>query len=255
MRFLLTNDDGIQSDGIRALARAAAPFGEVSVVAPDGQRSATGHAITLSRPLRARPWPAAEAPFGTAVDGTPADCVKLALSGVLGPLPDLVLTGVNLGPNAGAAVPYSGTCSAAAEAALDRVGAIAFSLDTFESPLWETAEGIAGKVLAAHAAGKLPIRPGTFWNVNIPNLPLDEIKGFRACRMSRSRFVERYEERRDPWGAPYFWVLGDIVDDETSPDGDLQALREGWVAVSRLGVWQTDADDDGWRAAAEAIAP
>ncbi|MBQ7251613.1 MAG: 5'/3'-nucleotidase SurE [Kiritimatiellae bacterium] len=254
MQFLLSNDDGIQSDGLRALARAAAPFGGLRVIAPDGQRSATGHAITLSRPLRARPWPDADKPFGTALDGLPADCVKLALSGVLGPIPDAVLTGVNLGPNAGAAVPYSGTCSAAAEAALDRVGAIAFSLDTFTDPRWDTAEAIAGKVLSAFAAGRLPLRPGTFWNVNIPNLPVADIKGFRACTLSRSRFVERYEQRADPWGDPYFWVVGDIVDDETAPDGDLQALREGFVSLSRLTVWNTDADD-GWRAAAEALSP
>jgi 5'-nucleotidase len=254
MRFLLTNDDGIQADGIRALARAAAPFGELRVIAPDVQRSATGHAITLTRPLRAHPWPSAADPFGLAIDGTPADCVKLALSGVLGPLPDLVLSGVNFGPNAGAAVPYSGTCSAAAEAALDRVGGIAFSLATFSDPLWETAEWAVGKILSAHAAGAFPFRPGTFWNVNIPNLPVADIKGFRACNMSRSRFVERCEKRLDPSGDPYFWVAGDICNDEPGPGGDLDTLQEGFVSLSRLTVWQTD-EDDGWRAAADALRP
>ena len=133
--MLLTNDDGIRAEGIRVLAEAVKGIGEVSVVAPDGERSAIAQAITLDRPLYAEPWPKEGEAFGWAVSGTPADCVKIGVRKLLPEPPDLVLSGINLGPNAGISVLYSGTVSAASEALILGLPAIAFSLTTFEGPI------------------------------------------------------------------------------------------------------------------------
>jgi 5'-nucleotidase len=236
MRILLANDDGIHAEGIHVLKRVAGDFGEALAVAPDGERSACSHAITLTRALRARPWPSKENPFGFAVDGMPVDCVKLGVSGAFGPPPELVLSGINLGPNAGISVLYSGTVGVASEGAISGIPAIAFSLATFENPLWETAEAVARTVLAAYAAGNLAVPAGTFLNVNIPNLPLGELKGFAATRMGASRFVETYERRLDPWGNPYFWMSGELVSLGDDAGTDLGALRNGFVSVSPIGL-------------------
>lgn len=236
MRILLSNDDGISAEGLHVLAGVAEEFGEVRVVAPDGERSAISHAITLTRALRARPWPNREKPFGIAVDGMPADCVKLGVAGAFGEAPDFILSGINLGPNAGISVLYSGTVGVASEGAISGLPAMAFSLATFVEPLWGTAAAVARVMLAAHMGGKLRIPEGIFLNVNIPNVPVGELKGFAATRMGESRFIERYEKRVDPWGDPYFWMTGDLVSLGEEVGTDLGAIRGGYVSVSPIGL-------------------
>ncbi|MDY0144909.1 MAG: 5'/3'-nucleotidase SurE [Kiritimatiellia bacterium] len=240
MRILISNDDGIQAAGIHALHNAVKDLGEIHVIAPDRERSAIGHGITLSKPLHARSWPPGEPPFGTAISGTPADCVKLAVSLLLNPKPDLILSGINLGPNAGISVLYSGTVSAATEGPIMGIPSIALSLDTFTDPCWDTAARVSRELVEQVVAGRLQIAPGIFWNVNIPNCPYDQLAGLRITRMGSSRFVEQYEQRSDPWGHPYYWMTGELFENGDMSGTDLEALREGYVSLSPIGLDHTE---------------
>ena len=240
MRILLCNDDGIQAPGIHALHGAVQDLGEVVVVAPNGERSAISHGITLTKPLHARPWPPGGPAFGTAISGTPADCVKLAVSLLLDPKPDLILSGINLGPNAGISVLYSGTVSAATEGPLMGIPSMALSLDTFHDPNWDTAARVSRHLVEQVVGGKLRIAPDIFWNVNIPNLPYEKLAGLRITRMGASRFVEKYEERHDPWGNPYYWMTGELYETGDMKGTDLEALREGYVSLSPIGFDHTE---------------
>lgn len=255
MNILISNDDGIQATGIHTLAAVAAEFGTIQIVAPDGERSAIGHGITLTRPLRARTWSKEGAPFGTAIDGTPADCVKLAASGALGPAPDLILSGINLGPNAGISVLYSGTCAVASEGAISGIPSIAFSLDTFHNPDWQTASAAARHILAAYTSGKIKIPADNFLNVNIPNIPLTDIQGIRATRMGESRFIENYEKRLDPWGTPYFWMTGELKELGDMTGTDLEALRQQHISLSLIGLDLTSRADHSLEADVAALPP
>lgn len=248
MRILISNDDGIQAPGIHALHGAVKDLGEIHVVAPNGERSAIGHGITLTKPLHARPWPPGGPHFGTAISGTPADCVKLAVSLLLDPKPDLILSGINLGPNAGISVLYSGTVSAAAEGPIMGIPAIALSLDTFSEPNWATAARVSRYLVEQVVQGRLQIAPDIFWNVNIPNLPYEQLAGIRITRMGSSRFIEKYECRHDPWGNPYYWMSGELYEKGDMQGTDLQALREGYVSLSPIGLDHTE------HAAIEALA-
>lgn len=240
MNYLLTNDDGIQADGIRVLADAVRDLGTLHVVAPDGERSAIAQAITLDRPLYADPWPAPPAPpFGIAVSGTPADCVKIGIRQLLPTPPDLVLSGINLGPNAGISVLYSGTVSAATEALILGYPAIAFSLTTFTDPCWDTAARVARRIVEQVASGGLRLTPDTLWNVNIPNVPYAALRGIRLSRMGESRFIEHYTPVRDAAGRPCWTMQGDLVE-LGDPDGtDLQALRENCVSLTPIRLDRT----------------
>ena len=240
MRILISNDDGIQAPGIHALHNAVKDLGEIHVVAPNGERSAISHGITLTKPLHARPWPPDGPLFGTAVSGTPADCVKLAVSLLLDPKPDLILSGINLGPNAGISVLYSGTVSAAAEGPIMGIPAIALSLDTFSAPNWDTAARVSRYLVEQVVQGRLQIAPDIFWNVNIPNLPYEQLAGIRITRMGSSRFVEKYECRHDPWGHPYYWMSGELYEKGDMQGTDLEALREGYVSLSPIGLDHTE---------------
>ena len=239
MRILLCNDDGIQAPGLHALQNAVKDLGEIHVIAPDRERSAISHGITLTKPLRTRPWPNRDATFGTAVSGTPADCIKLAVSLLLDPKPDLILSGINLGPNAGISVLYSGTVSAAAEGPIMGIPAIALSLDTFHEPNWETAARVSRHLVEQVISGQFVIPPETFWNVNVPTRPYDQLAGLRITRMGASRFVEKYERREDPWGNPYYWMNGELYEKGEMAGTDLEALRENYVSLSPIGLDRT----------------
>ncbi|MBP1589808.1 MAG: 5'/3'-nucleotidase SurE [Kiritimatiellae bacterium] len=247
MKILLCNDDGIQSEGLQRLADAVTDLGELVVVAPDGERSATGLAITLTRPLMARPWhrPGECVPFGTALDGTPADCVKFGINRcVQGPV-DLVLSGLNRGPNAGISVLYSGTVAVATEAAIMGIPSIAFSVAAFENLQWDTGAAVARAVVRRYqawyaAGGRMP--RDVCWNVNIPNRPLAALRGLKVVPMGASRFRETYEQRLTPWGSPYYWSHGELEERDVSASTDLRALRDGYVALTPLVLDRTARD-------------
>ena len=231
MRILVTNDDGIQSPGLHALVRALRGWGEVWVIAPDREQSAVGHAITLSEPIRLFPWTIEGANHTFAISGTPADCVKLALTELMPARPDLVLSGVNRGENTGISVIYSGTVSAATEGTINGIPSIAISLGSFVSTRFEAAALIGRRIAEVVAERGLPGE--TLLNVNVPDLPLDEIKGIRVTRQGRTRFQETFMKRADPRGKVYYWMDGAKLPlEETDTDGT--ALHEGYVTVTPI---------------------
>lgn len=232
MRILLSNDDGIHAPGIMAMYEAVRDLGEVHVVAPASEQSAVGHAITISNPIKTQKVFKNGAFFGHGVGGTPADAVKLAVCTLLPEPPDLILSGINFGPNAGIAVIYSGTVSAATEGTILGIPSVAVSLCTYTDPLWDTAKRAAREAALRVMQKGLP--PETLLNVNVPNLPWDQIKGYRVTTMGHSRYNEIFHRRTDPRGNEYFWMDGDI-EHLGNPDGtDLQALQDGFVSVSPI---------------------
>lgn len=228
--ILVTNDDGITAPGIAALSEAMRMLGEVVVVAPDSPQSGMGHAVTIAQPLRLDPVKMFNGIQCWQTSGTPADCVKLAVDKVLHRRPDLVVSGINHGSNSSINVIYSGTMSAAVEAAIEGIPAIGFSLGNYShqadmSTAGKIALDIAGRVLER----KLPA--GTLLNVNIPDLPMKQVKGYRICRQARAKWDENFDERVDPHGRKYYWMIGNFVNYDTGEDTDEWALGNGYVSV------------------------
>jgi 5'-nucleotidase len=229
-RILVTNDDGITAPGLHALYLAMAELGEVTIVAPDAEQSAVGHAITTMTPLRIKEVTLGSGISGHAINGTPADCVRLAILTICQAPPDLVVSGINLGPNTATNVIYSGTVSAATEARILRIPSIAVSLATFVDPIWKTPATFAREVAAEVLARGLP--DNVLLNVNVPNLPLDKVKGLRVTRQGSSGYNERYEMRADPRAEPYYWQAGTYQMSDIDEETDALAVDQGYVSVT-----------------------
>jgi len=231
MRILLTNDDGIFAEGLCALYDALCEKHEIFVVAPEAERSAVGHAITLVDPLRVRRVKRGNQFFGYAVNGTPADCVKLAIHEIIGPHIDLVLSGINRGANVGINVLYSGTVSAATEGVILGYPGIAISLNQYRDPDYCFAAYFMGNLLEE--------LPEYFWknqfclNVNVPGLPAHLIKGIKLVRQSTSKLIEKFEKRVDPHGNIYYWQCSEKFM-ETDPETDVVALQNGFITITPL---------------------
>jgi len=243
MNILLTNDDGIHADGLCALHEALACEHNVSVVAPDSERSAVGHAITIADPLRVHPvmrrrGTGAKVLFGWAVSGTPADCVKLGLSEILSDTVDVVVSGINLGANVGINVLYSGTVSAATEAAILGVKSIAFSLNCYREPDYCFAAQAAAKLVEWVCKTDLPA--GVAINVNIPAIPPREIKGIRFTRQGTHRYEEKFEKRMDPRGNIYYWQAGAKPFASDDPSIDRIAIEQGYITITPIHYDMTD---------------
>jgi 5'-nucleotidase len=214
LSILICNDDGVFAEGIRTLAAAAVSRGHrVTVVCPDQERSATGHGLTLQTPIRAERADElfADRVHAWACSGTPSDCVKLALFSLLEEWPDLVLSGINHGPNLGTDVLYSGTVSAAMEGTIEGLPALAVSSADFQwrqfAPAAELALDVAERMLAAgwpHA---------TLLNLNVPPLPADQIGPLRWCRKAVRRYTDQFDRRVDPRGRTYYWLAGEVAND------------------------------------------
>ncbi len=231
-RILVTNDDGVQSEGISALAEALAPLGEVTVVAPNFEASAIGHALTLARPLRLER--VADRIF--AVDGTPTDCVNLALTKVLLGRPDLVVSGINKGSNLGDDVTYSGTVAGALEGALMGIDGLAISLERSDGPFdFAQAANVAATLARAVLRHGLPAR--TLLNVNVPRIAA---RGFRATVQARRNHVTSVREALDPRGQAYYWLEEGQYDWEPHDHSDYQAVKDGWISVTPLQPDLTD---------------
>ncbi|MDI1354553.1 MAG: 5'/3'-nucleotidase SurE [bacterium] len=229
--ILVTNDDGIFSPGISYLAKIASTFGRVVVVAPDKPQSGMGHAITINSTLRIQKTSHHNAEKEFACSGTPVDCVKMAVNHILKKRPDLVLSGINHGSNSSINVIYSGTMSAAIEGALEGTPSIGFSLCDYsiEADFAQAGKFIAG-IIAESLKNKLP--KGVCLNVNIPKLKEEDIKGIKVVRQARANWVERFEERKDPYGREYYWLTGEFVNFEPeSNDTDEWALANGYISV------------------------
>jgi 5'-nucleotidase len=242
MRVLITNDDGISSPGLIALVHAFEHAAETYVVAPEHERSATGHAITLHKPLRAH----ASAIPGSGVrawatNGTPADCVALGMLDLLeGRRPDVVLSGINVGPNIGRDLTYSGTVSGAMEGAIFGVPSIAVSIGTFRDPIFAVAGEVAVDLARAILDRGLP--DDTLLNVNVPNLPKEQIAGIAITRQGTKRYVSRLEKRSDPRGRIYYWLTGEPAPLPDEEGTDSWALAGGRISVTPISLDLTDSD-------------
>jgi len=235
MKLLLSNDDGVNADGIWALHDALAPIAEIVVVAPEREQSASSHALTLHTPLRIRKL--RERVY--AVDGTPTDCVLLAVRGLGGEIdfePDFVISGINHGPNLGDDVTYSGTVAAAFEGHLLGIPSIAFSDFNAGGDHLDAARA-ARILLEQLATGDVP--SDLLLNVNFPALPFDDLKGFRVAGLGKRRYEDVIEERVDPRGRTYYWLGGSPTWDE-DPASDMAALSAGYISVTPMHLALTD---------------
>ncbi len=232
--ILVCNDDGIDAKGIHALACALDGLGEIVIIAPEREQSAAGHSITMRDPVRAFGY-GFDVPSGPvkafAVTGTPADCIKLGCNRLLPRFPDLVVSGINSGPNTAVNILYSGTVSAASEACILGIPAIAVSLCSWEDdadfePSGRSARMIAERVLQ----NGLP--DGILLNVNVPSLPT--LKGVEITRQASARWEEEFSPRTDPFGRTYYWLTGRFVNLDDTGDNDLAAIDRGYVSVTPL---------------------
>lgn len=234
MRILVTNDDGVTSPALKELRRVLSPYGRVITIAPDRNQSATSHSLTLHRPLRIQ-----EVGEDTySVDGTPTDCVLVAFHGQLGDKPDLVVSGINHGPNMGEDVFYSGTVAAAIEGVLQGVPGVAASLVTRQTTDFREPADIVGRILRQILERGLTRR--RLVNVNIPFLPADAIRGVRITRLGTRAYEDTLVRKVDPRGRDYFWIGGE--DPVWRPDEgtDFHAVDTGYVSVTPLQLELTD---------------
>jgi 5'-nucleotidase len=233
--ILLTNDDGVGATGLKALREAIGPLGDIYTVAPDGERSACAHSLTIHTPLRINRLD--EKVYS--ITGTPTDCVAIAVNKLLPNRPELIISGINHGPNLGDDITYSGTVSAAMEGIILNTPSFAISLNRYggEGHL-ETAGNVARTLAEDVLQHSLPF--DTFLNVNVPNLPLDEIKGFRLTRQGSRAYDGAINETRSPWGELYYWIGGGTAYWEHGEDTDMHALREGYVSITPLHLDMTN---------------
>ena len=231
--ILLTNDDGIFAAGINAIREELERIGghEVWAVAPDRERSASGHAITMYRPLFPLKTEIAGASSPCySVTGTPADSAKLAIEALLPRRPDLVISGINRGANLGTDLFYSGTVAAALEGPILGIPAIASSLDSWDSKDYSAAAHFTARLALKVLEDGVPA--GTLLNVNIPALPMDQIKGVRITRMGQRLYKDQWDKRLDPRGKTYFWLAGELMEVDNGPDTDVVAVEQGYISVT-----------------------
>ena len=232
--ILVTNDDGIHAEGLKALAEAMKALGEVSIMAPDREQSATSHALTLHRPLRVRKV----ADGILSVDGTPTDAVLLGVHGFLERKPALVVSGINHGPNMGNDVLYSGTVAAASEGTFLGIPSVAVSLATWGPADFGPAARVAANLVRGLLRRGLP--PRTCLNVNVPAVPWSEIKGVRVTRLGKRVYRDVIVEKTDPRGKLYYWIGGEEPTWEHDETSDFTVVEQGYVSVTPLSFELTD---------------
>jgi len=232
MRILLTNDDGIFAKGIEALYVALIKEHDVTVVAPETEQSAVGHAITWLDPLRVSPVHRNGGFFGYALNGTPADCAKIGIIELVKPPPQMVVSGINMGANVGVNVIYSGTVSAATEAALLGVPSVAVSIDSFRTTDFSAATHFIPRLLKRVQEKGLP--QGISLNVNVPSVPWEEIRGVRVTHQGKLQCVESYDRRMDPRMHVYYWLTNTDIIQDPDPDSDSHAIAEKCISVTPI---------------------
>lgn len=239
MQILLTNDDGIYAPGIAALKRHIQELGHITVVAPDIEQSGVGHSITFSHPLRIREVHLNNEFIGYGVNGSPADCVKLAVYEIMEKGPDVVISGLNMGANVGIHILYSGTVAAAVEAAIMGFPSIAVSFDI--SDQYADVDGaakVASGVIKRITTHKLP--KGSLLNVNVPSRSSDQIKGIKITRQFARDFKEAFDKRTDPGGKAYYWLIGTDKSTHHEEGTDISAVNEGYISITPLRYDLTD---------------
>jgi len=228
--ILITNDDGITAPGIKALVESVKGLGKIVVVAPDKPQSGMGHAITIGYPLRLQQMHVFEGVESWACSGTPVDCVKLAVDKILHRKPDICLSGVNHGANHSINVIYSGTMSAALEAAIEGIPSIGFSLLDYSVEADFTGAQHYVRLLVTQVLGK-KIDKHLCLNVNIPPAPKELLKGLKVCRQAYAKYEEEFAERKDPHNKTYYWLTGEFVNFDKGKDTDVWALKNNYVSV------------------------
>jgi len=229
--ILVTNDDSIDAPGIKALAEAAIPFGRVVVVAPDKPQSGMGHAITINAPLRLQKVDYIDGVEAYTTNGTPVDCVKLAVDKILHCKPYLCLSGINHGANHSINVIYSGTMSAAMEASIESIPSVGFSLlDYSMNADFSPSKKIVAQVIAQIMQQK-KLDKHLLFNVNIPALPYNKIKGIKVCKQAYAKYEEKFVERLDPHGKKYYWLTGEFINFDKVKDTDVWALAHGYASI------------------------
>ncbi len=239
MRILLTNDDGIHARGMHALIKELQNIAELYVSSPDRERSGTGHSITVFDPIKVMPTKIEGAKEAWIVGGTPVDCVKLALSRLVEGTVDLVVSGINHGPNLGTDVLYSGTVSAAAEGVIMGVPAIAVSLNDYTAEMNSDFAALFTRNLV-RTVTRQGIKSTTLVNVNIPAFKPQDIKGIRITRLGVRNYDNLFEERKDPRGNSYYWMGGGVVRDMQPLDSDVAAVEEGYISITPINLDLTD---------------
>lgn len=228
--ILVTNDDGITAPGIRALVEAVKDLGNVIVVAPDSPQSGMGHAITIGEPLRLHKTDVFDGIDAYECSGTPVDCVKLARDIILHRKPDICVSGINHGANHSINIIYSGTMSAAMEAAIEGVPSVGFSLLDYRYEAdFSLARDVANRVVKQMLADPMPQH--TLLNVNIPKCTAEEFQGIKICRQAYAKWEEEFEQRTDPRGKDYFWMTGKFVNLDDRADTDVLALKNNYASV------------------------
>ena len=228
--ILVTNDDGISAKGIRSLVMAMKGFGELVVVAPDSPQSGMGHAITIHHPLRLETSDLFGEIKAYSCSGTPVDCVKLGIYEILHRKPDLIVSGINHGANTSTNVLYSGTMSAAVEGAMEGIPSIGFSLCSFDKEAdFSGAMSIVKKVVKGVLDNGMP--KGICLNVNVPELPENELKGVKVCRQAHAYWEDRFDRRLDQFNKPYYWLTGEFSNQDTSEFTDLYWIDRGYASM------------------------
>jgi 5'-nucleotidase len=238
LHVLISNDDGIDSPGIHALVQEVKKIARVTVVAPDKQQSAVGHAITVGYPLRWSRFYENGKFFGYAVEGTPADAVKLAVRSILDEKPDMLISGINHGSNTAVSIIYSGTVSAATEGTILGIPSVAISLTTYEKPDFTYSAKFARKLAVCVAKKGLP--EGTLLNVNVPAVPESKVRGVLVTKQGKSKWEDIFEVRRDPNDKEYYWLAGDLLQLDHEEDVDQVAIREKYVSITPIHYDLTD---------------
>lgn len=229
--ILVTNDDGIFAPGIYALWEAMQEIGDVTIVAPDTEKSAVGHAITITDPIRVEQIHRKNGFEGFAVKGTPADCVKIAGRSLMKTPPDIVVSGINSGANVGSNIIYSGTVSAATEGTILGIPSIAVSLNSIKGGDMTVSQKVAQIVAKKVLKNGLP--SGVLLNVNVPNIPEESIKGYRLTKQGKLVFKDQFEKREDPRGKFYYWMKGEMINDtDSSTDG--YAIQNDYISITPI---------------------
>src|ERR1044072_8865875 len=243
--ILITNDDGITAPGITALVEAVKKLEKIIVVAPDKPQSGMGHAVTIGQPLRLGAVNIFDGIEAYQCSGTPVDCVKLARDKVLHRKPDICLSGINHGANHSINIIYSGTMSAAMEAAIEGIPSAGFSLLDFRFDAdFTVARGVVNTIAKRMLSAPMPEH--LLLNVNIPVLEQEQFKGIKLCRQAYAKWEENFDHRVDPRGKDYYWMVGRFVNMDTGTDTDVQALEEGYASVVPVKFDLTDQQTKEW---------
>lgn len=228
--ILLTNDDGVMAPGLEALRLEVSKIADVIVVAPDRERSASSHALTIHKPLKVQQHDR----LIYSLNGTPTDCVAIAIAKILPQRPDLVLSGINSGPNLGDDITYSGTVAAAMEGTINNIPSIAVSVNSHNSEYrhFRTAATVAAKIARFILEKSLPV--DTLLNINVPNLPLSNLKGIRFTRQGKRVYDGSIQDTRSPWGEGYYWIGGGTPYWDRAEDTDISCVEAGYVSITPI---------------------